>query len=177
MKKFFLSNLLILITFILANAQSGRYYMDMGYAQYEKGQYTEAIENYKKAIDAEKAIGNNNSVLVKSSYMNMGLAYAKQKKFKEAISNYNTVLQMDPVEYSKVYGLRGIAKYELNDLSGALADFDKAISANPNDAESMYYRGMIKLKQGNKTEACAYFTKGAELNWPSCKEAKAKNCK
>lgn len=176
MKKYFIATILFL-TIIVAKSQSGRDYMNMGYAEYEKGKYSEAIENYKKAIDAEKAIGNNNSVLVKSSYMNMGLAYAKQKKFKEAISNYNTVLQMDPVEYSKVYGFRGIAKYELNDLSGALADFDKAISANPNDAESMYYRGLIKLKQGKKTEACADFTKGAELNWPSCKEAKAKNCK
>jgi tetratricopeptide (TPR) repeat protein len=177
MKKLVISFACI-ITFVLSvKSQSGRDYMNMAYAQFEKGQYDEAIANYKKAIEAEKAIGKSNSVLIKTSYMNMGLAHAKQKKFKDAINCYNTVLQMDDKEFSKVYKFRGIAKYELNDIAGALSDFDKAILANSNDAEAMYYRGLIKLKQGKKSEACADFTKGAELNWPACKEAKAKNCK
>lgn len=177
MKKLVLSLALFFIVIFAAKSQSGRDYMNTGFAQYEKGQYAEAIVNYKKAIEAEKAIGNANSGLTKATYTNMGLAYAKQKNYKEAINCYNTVLQMDPVEFSKAYRYRGIAKYESNDMAGALADFDKSISSNSNDAESLYYRGLIKLKQGKKTEACADFSKGAELNWPSCKEAKAKNCK
>lgn len=177
MKKLVLSFALIFSMALVAKSQSGRDYMNMGFAQYEKGQYADAIINYKKAIDAEKAIGNANSGLTKSTYMNMGLAYAKQKNYKEAINSYNIVLQMDAKEFSKAYAFRGIAKYEMNDMPGALSDFDKSIAANPNDAESMYYRGLIKLKQGKKSEACADFSKGAELNWPSCKEAKAKNCK
>jgi tetratricopeptide (TPR) repeat protein len=177
MKKVVISFAFIFTMVLSVKSQSGRDYMNMGYAQYEKGQYAEAIANYKKAIEAEKAIGNSNSGLTKSTYMNMGLAYAKQKNYKEAINSYNTVLQMDDKEFSKVYKFRGIAKYELNDIAGALSDFDKSILANPNDAEAMYYRGLIKLKQGKKSEACVDFTKGAELNWPACKEAKAKNCK
>jgi tetratricopeptide (TPR) repeat protein len=177
MKKLALSFVFLLGMFLIVNAQSGREYMNMGFAQYEKGQYADAIVNYKKAIDAEKAIGNANSGLTKSTYTNMGLAYAKQKNYKEAINCYNTVLQMDPVEFSKAYKYRGIAKYESNDVAGALSDFNSAIKTNSNDAESMFYRGQILLKQGKKSEACADFTKGAELNWPACKEAKAKNCK
>lgn len=177
MKKLVLSIALFFAITFVAKSQSGSDYMNMGFAQYEKGQYAEAIVNYKKAIEAEKAIGNANSGLTKSTYMSMGLAYYKLKNYKEAINCYNTLLQMDSTEFSKAYGYRGIAKYESNDINGALADFNKSIAANPNDAESMYYRGLIKLKQGKKTEACADFSKGAELNWPSCKEAKVKYCK
>jgi tetratricopeptide (TPR) repeat protein len=177
MKKIALSFALIFAFALAIKAQSGRDYMNMGFAQYEKGQYAEAIVNYKKAIDAEKAIGNANSGLTKATYTNMGLAYAKQKNYKEAINCYNTVLQMDPVEFSKAYRYRGIAKYEMNDMAGALSDFNNSIKTNTNDAESMYYRGQILLKQGKKNEACADFAKGAELNWPACKEAKAKHCK
>lgn len=177
MRKSILSITLLFAIIFVAKSQSGIDYMNMGFAQYEKGQYAEAIVHYKKAIDAEKAIGNANSVLTKATYMNMGLAYYKQKNYKEAINCYNTLLQMDSIEFSKAYGYRGKAKFDSNDMNGALADFDKSIAANPNDAESMYYRGLIKLKQGKKTEACADFSKGAELNLPSCKEAKAKNCK
>jgi tetratricopeptide (TPR) repeat protein len=177
MKKIALSLVLVLGVMFIAKSQSGRDYMNMGFAQYEKGQYADAITNYKKAIEAEKAIGNANSGLTKATYTNMGLAYAKQKNYKEAINCYNTVLQMDPVEFSKAYRYRGIAKYESNDMAGALSDFNSSIKSNANDAEAMYYRGQIFLKQGKKTEACADFTKGAELNWPTCKEAKAKHCK
>lgn len=169
--------LLIAPLTLIVKAQSGRDYLDIGYAEFEKGQYAEAITNYKKAIEAEKAIGNSNSIITKATYLNMGLAYAKQKNYKEAINCYNIVLQMDPVEFSKAYCYRGIAKYEMNDFSGALGDFNNAIKANTYDAEAMYYRGQIYLKQGKKNEACSDFSKGAELNWPSCKEAKAKHCK
>lgn len=176
MKKIIFILLIAHIT-LFVKAQSGRDYMNIGYAEYEKGQYAQAIANYKKAIEAEKAIGNANSSTTKATYLNMGLAYAKQKNYKEAVNCYNTVLQMDPVEFSKAYRYRGIAKYEMNDLAGALGDFNNAIKANANDAEAMYYRGQIYLKQGKKNEACADFSKGADLNWPSCKEAKAKHCK
>ena len=50
--------------------------------------------------------------------------------FKEAIRTLNVLLRFDDKAYEG-YFLRGIAKYNLDDLLGAEADFTEAIKHNP----------------------------------------------
>ena len=58
----------------------------------------------------------------------------------------------------------GLLKQKLKDYDGAIADFSKAISLNPNDKEAYYNRGNSKLDLENYYEAIADYTKAIELN-------------
>ena len=54
------------------------------------------------------------------------------------------------------YSQRGIARFEKNDLDGAIADFTKVIEMNGNDLEYCYYfRGMARYRKGNPDQAIA----------------------
>ena len=52
---------------------------------------------------------------------------------------------------------------DLNDYTGAEADFNKAIELNPNDATAFTMRGCAKLAQGNIDGANNDLTKANEL--------------
>ena len=52
------------------------------------------------------------------------------------------------------YSQRGIARFEKNDLDGAIADFTKVIEMNGKDQEFCYYfRGMAHYRKGNSNQA------------------------
>ena len=52
------------------------------------------------------------------------------------------------------YSQRGIARFEKNDLDGAIADFTKVIEMNGKDQEFCYYfRGMAHYRKGNPSQA------------------------
>ena len=52
------------------------------------------------------------------------------------------------------YSQRGIARFEKNDLDGAIADFTKVIEMNGNDKAFCYYfRGMAHYRKGNSNQA------------------------
>ena len=52
------------------------------------------------------------------------------------------------------YSQRGIARFQKNDLDGAIADFTKVIEMNGKDREFCYYfRGMAHYRKGNSTQA------------------------
>ena len=52
------------------------------------------------------------------------------------------------------YAQRGIARFEKNDLDGAISDFTKVIEMNGKDQAFCYYfRGMAYYRKGNTNQA------------------------
>jgi tetratricopeptide (TPR) repeat protein len=80
-------------------------------------------------------------------------------------------LPLLPPDLAEAYYNRGVAKFELGDKQGAIADFvggaspleNRVIAINPQDAEAYSNRGVVKLTLGDKQGAIADLTKGAEL--------------
>jgi hypothetical protein len=59
---------------------------------------------------------------------------------------------------------RGIARFQKNDLDGAIADFSKVIELNGKEKEFCYYfRGIAHYRKGNPTQAIEDMTKAIEL--------------
>lgn len=62
------------------------------------------------------------------------------------------------------YSQRGIARFEKNDLDGAIADFTKVIEMNGENREFCYYfRGMAHYRKGNPNQAIDDLSKAIAL--------------
>ena len=82
--------------------------------------------------------------------------------YQDAIRILNTLLRFDEKAYEG-YFLRGIAKYNLDDLLGAEADFSTAIGLNPVYTQAYTYRAITRSRLGNYDDALQDFREAIEL--------------
>jgi len=92
-----------------------------------------------------------------------GLSYGKR-----AQNAINKAVEKDP-KSAAVYVARGVGNYYLPMALGggtelALADFQKAIQLDPNNAEAYLWLGLSLRKQNKPVEARQAFAKSLELN-------------
>ncbi len=82
--------------------------------------------------------------------------------YRAAIDVLNSLLRFDDDAY-EAYFLRGIAKYNLNDLLGADADFTLAIDKNPVYTGAYVNRAITRSRLGNYDDALRDFEEAIEL--------------
>ncbi len=81
--------------------------------------------------------------------------------FKEALENFNKAEKGYPSH--ELYAGRAIAYTNLNNLKGALADLDTAISKNPYDARYYDWRGLVKYDLKRYEEALEDLKTASEM--------------
>lgn len=81
----------------------------------------------------------------------------------EAIEEYTRGLELAP---QAIYGLvqRGSVRCELEDIGGAMADFEEAIAIDPTYGPAYYGRGWARSRLGDYTGELADARKGMELD-------------
>jgi tetratricopeptide (TPR) repeat protein len=79
------------------------------------------------------------------------------------ISACSAILERDP-EVAAAYYNRGVSRMQLNQLEGALADFNKAIDINPKDPDAWNNRGLIYNRQGKPGDALSDFSRAIEID-------------
>ncbi|WP_235656947.1 tetratricopeptide repeat protein, partial [Fischerella thermalis] len=65
--------------------------------------------------------------------------------------------------YAQAYGNRGLARSDLGDKQGAIADYNSALKINPNYAQAYGNRGLARAQLGDKQAAIADLQKAADL--------------
>ena len=83
-------------------------------------------------------------------------------KYREAIDILNVLIRQDERNFDAHF-LRGIAKYNMDDLLGADADFTTAVSLNPVFTGAFYYRAITRTRLGNYDDALNDFQQAIEL--------------
>ena len=83
-------------------------------------------------------------------------------KYREAIDILNVLIRQDERNFDAHF-LRGIAKYNMDDLLGADADFSTAVSLNPVFTGAFYYRAITRTRLGNYDDALNDFQQAIEL--------------
>lgn len=91
-----------------------------------------------------------------------GRDYIVDGRYREAIESLNILLRSEKKEYEG-YFLRGVAKYNLDDLQGALQDFSLAIEYNPVYTLAFQYRGITRSRLGMYNEALSDFARAIEM--------------
>lgn len=100
--------------------------------------------------------------LDKYYFFYVGRNFIIDSKYKDAIDMLNVLLRVDDTAYEG-YFLRGVAKYNLEDLLGAEQDFSRAIDANPVYTISYFYRAITRSRLGNYDDALHDFQEAIEL--------------
>ena len=108
-----------------------------GNRYYQRGEYTEAMVAYSKAVELAPDVA--------LTYLLRGNVYAASGRHREAIEDYDkAVARINQLHHSTqdaVYFNRGNSKAELADYEGALQDYSEAISLNPSHPQYYYNRG------------------------------------
>lgn len=84
----------------------------------------------------------------------------------EAIKELNLVLKYDRDSHEAFY-YRGSCKRQLNDVEGAIQDFQTSIEKNPLYAEPHFALGLIYDYLQDNVKACSYYLKAEELGMPN----------
>ena len=98
----------------------------------------------------------------KEYFYYVGRSFMIDNNFEDAIRTLNILLRFDEEAYEG-YFLRGIAKYNLDDLLGAEADFTTAIEKNPVFTTAFTYRAITRSRLGNYDDALSDFAEAIEL--------------
>lgn len=161
---------------IKMNASEVSFYVNLGNAYDETGNFIESIKCYKKAISMGGAshivwlglgkayfnIGNyqlainalEESIKLNSmdarAWHNLGLCFFRLANYKEAISQFNKELEI--AEDDNIYLAIGDCEYALGNTNDALSYYDQAISFNPQNFEAynskaVIYRQLVKLEE------------------------------
>ena len=102
-----------------------------------------------------KAFGDHLDWIVKN------LTENQKKQFGPDI--INRLDHIDPGEEAKAFYNRGVAKDDLGDHPGAIADYDKAIELNPDDDAALNNRGLVKSDLGDYQGAIEDLDKAIRL--------------
>ena len=116
----------------------------LGIAEYEKGNYQEAIEYYNKGLEAKP----DDSCL----FNNRGLAYYSLEQYDKAVADYNRAIELK-ADFADAYYNRGLAyfrkgsSYNFEPRKKAIDDFTNAIKLKPDFADAYYNRAVIQTEQ------------------------------
>lgn len=174
------------------NILDAKEYLKRGVAKFKLKKYGEALIDLNKSIemnpnDLEAYIKRskikrelkderganqdlNDAKIILDKLENGFNAYDKAEtnlddgNYKEAIKNYNRAISLIP-SLTDIYHNRGLAKRRIDDLDGAIEDFNKAIDSDASNKAFAYYnRGLIKFhKLKDPQGALEDYNKAIEL--------------
>ena len=140
---------------IAADPNNWQYYSGLGDAQYNLGQYDQAVATFDKGIqiaDSNTTVDPKNPSTdpakkkagVAKMLTNEGNSYLKLKKNKEAVDAYTKAASMDPNPGVAYFNLCA-TQYNTGNIEGALDACDKAIAADPNKADAYFIKGSLMI--------------------------------
>lgn len=126
-----------------------------------------AIKDYQKAIELDNEFS--------MAYNNMAWSKFELKKYKEALIDANKAIELDNKNHV-AFDSRAEIRFNLNDYNGCLADANMALQLNPNIANAYFLKGRVSYRQGEKENACAFWSKAGELGKKEAYEYISKYC-
>ena len=144
-----------------------------------------------KEVEAQPTVlqilrGDAQETLSPASLVEMGIEKMEQGHFQAAINDFNQALRLEPHlsrayyyrgiaqrklenstsfrdAYVQALEMRGIARLQLGDCQGAIADLTYVLSVNPDSSRAYLNRGLARLELGRTNLARADFDKARTL--------------
>lgn len=135
--------------------ETARAHRSAGDQFYTDELYTEAIEEYSKAIDINP--------YDRIAWYNRALSRHKLKDVPGAIADLNRILALES-GFVSAYFLRGSYYYDLEDYRRSKSDFTSIISVRPNSALSYRKRGTVRFQMKDRNGALKDYSESIRLN-------------
>ena len=148
------------------NPNSAPNHVELGWSLFQKGQYNDALAEYKKAIDLDD---KNYRAIYYS-----GLAYRQVEKYDLAISSLQKALEIAPKSFEAHYDL-GLLYQHNGKFEQALQEFKLAYKLNPGSTEIIYNLGQVYEKMGKIDEAKYHYQSALEFDPKFTKAKEALN--
>jgi tetratricopeptide (TPR) repeat protein len=110
-------------------------------------------------------------ILASPNLLEQGAKKQEQEDYPGAIADYTEFLDTHPVGGNfpvehrvEAYSNRGFSKAMLDDLTGAIEDFDRAIELAPNSADAYNARGNVNAMAGNPAQSIRDFNRAIRCN-------------
>jgi tetratricopeptide (TPR) repeat protein len=110
-------------------------------------------------------------ILASPNLLEEGAKKQDQEDYRGAIADYTEFLNTYPVGKAfpvehrvEAYSNRGFSKAMLDDLAGAIQDFDRAIELAPNSADAYNARGNVNAMAGNPAQSIRDFNRAIRCN-------------
>lgn len=129
--------------------------VQLGYAYFLKGDYDDAIKEYKTAVSLDKNYFDG--------YLNLSIVYDRQDRTDEALQNAIKATEISPRDY-KGHLMKGISYRKLkmyDDANEALAEADRF---KPGNTDVIFEIGKVAELQGKKKEAEAIYKEALEYD-------------
>ena len=159
---------------LAVNAKCQDCFYNIGYAYAQKKEFDKAEENYKKALEVKPDYAE--------AYNGLANVYNAQRKFDEAAAasakaNELTAAQPGGLAGGNADSLynQGVILWNSGKIPDAKKQFEAAIAANANHAESHYQLAMALVNEGNLAGAATEFNAYLKLSpdGPNAATAKA----
>lgn len=137
------------------NPNSAANHVELGWSLFQKGQYNDALAEYKKAIDLDDKNYR--------AYYDLGLAYRQVEKYDLAISSLQKALEIAPKSFEAHYDL-GLVYQHNGKLEQALQELQLAYKLNPGSTEIIYSMGQVYEKMNNIAEAKYQYQSALEFD-------------
>ncbi len=152
--KYILLLIIISSTCFHVSAQTAEEHYGDGLYQYSTGNYTQALEDFSKAIKANNKYGD--------AYRERGFTYIALKKMDEAFIDLNKAITINGKDYRAYYG-RGIV-YESRKDGEALSDYETS-KEDPTLFVDAYNRiGLILCNEGSYEPAIGYYKRAMKFD-------------
>jgi tetratricopeptide (TPR) repeat protein len=116
------------------------YYIGLGDAAFDRGDYPTAVIAYTCAIDLEPGYA--------PTYANRGYAHAALQNIEAALADYNRAVELDEALVS-TYVNRGALYTAQGNFSLAMLDFTVALTLDPNNAVALNNRAIVHAAERN----------------------------
>jgi tetratricopeptide (TPR) repeat protein len=130
------------------------YYLYVGWASNEAGGAAKASTALKKALELDQGLAD--------AYWQRGVLRVRQTRPKDAIDDLLKALELRPSRYEAHADL-ALAYYDLGKEDLALAEWQKAIAANPNEATWHFHYGKLLSLRLQNGAAAEQLKKAIEL--------------
>lgn len=118
----------------ISNRKRAQVLYDKGQLFFEKGQFENAIREYRKALKVDENFA--------FAWDMLGYSYRKLGEYDEAIKYYRKSLEIDPKGKMPLINIAYASEFN-KDYPGAIKAMDNYINVYPNDAEGYYGRGRL----------------------------------
>jgi tetratricopeptide (TPR) repeat protein len=129
-------------------------YFYRGNARLYRGDFDQAIEDYRKSIDLEDDHAE--------AYNNCGNAYAALGDYNQAVRYYDKAIELRH-DYAEAFNNRSVAYYALGDYNLAVGDCKEAIKWKPDYAVAYNNCGNAYAALGDYNQAIFHYDNAIEL--------------